>query len=166
MTLQDLINWFSVNQSSVLIYFASLLVLSILIVWMIRPGNINFLKYIISILVYGVTVPGILSGILIAYSFFILKQSLLQVSFVSYFLPIIAMISTLLIINSKLRMKHIPGFSRLSSLMVIISITFVLVFVLQKMHFGLFFIGGFSQLIVVFIVLFIILKLAWSKFAK
>ena len=166
MTLQDLINWFSIHQTDVLIYFGVFFVLSLLIVWMIRPNNFNFFKYIISFLVYGVTLPGILSAILIAYSFFILKRSLLNVSFVTYFLPIISMTATLLILNSKVKMKDVPGFNRLSSLMVIISITFFLVFVLQKMHFGVFFIGGFSQLIILFIVLFVVLKLAWKRFTK
>ena len=166
MTLQDLINWFSVNQSAILIYFGSLIVLSFILKLLVRPGNIKTLKYIFSLLVYGATVPGILASMLVAYSFFILKTSLLRVSFVTYFAPIIAMILVLLIISSKVKMRVIPGFNRLSSLMTIISITFLIMFVLSKMHFGLFFIGGFSQLVILFIVLFVILKVAFNKLTK
>ena len=163
MTLQDLINWLSINQYMVLIYFGTLILLTILVLNFIKPSNINTLKYIISFVVYGVTIPGILSCLLVAYSFFIIKQSLLQVNFIAYFLPILAMIGTLLFINSKMKMKSIPGFKKLSGLMTIIAITFLLIFLLQKMHFGLFFFGGFTQLIIVFVILFIILRIAWNK---
>ncbi len=166
MTLQDLLDWFGQHQYWVLGYFLGLLVLTILITLILNKKNINSLKYVMSAIVYGVAVPGILATILVLYSLFILRTSLLQVSVIAYFVPILAAILTLFILNKKVHMNQIPGFKRLSALLLMILISFAIVFVLQKMYFGVFFIGGFGQLILVFAVVLIVLKFAWARFTK
>ncbi|GAA3510486.1 hypothetical protein GCM10022393_24960 [Aquimarina addita] len=166
MTIQDLINWFGSNQNHILWYFGTILILTILSVVIVNKNNIGSFKYFLSFLVHAVTIPGILSVILILYALFIIKTNLLNVNAIAYFVPIIAMIATLLILNKKVRMNQIPGFSRLSALMLMIGIAFGIVFVLQNTFFGVFFVGGFSQLIIVFIVVLVLLKIAWSRFTK
>lgn len=166
MTIQNLIDWFSENQYIVLGYFGAILVVSILVVLVANKKNIGSLKYVMSVLVYGVTVPGILAFILTLYSLLMLKTSLLNVSVVSYFVPVIAMVLTLFILSKKVHMRDIPGFNKLSSLMVMIGIAFSIVFVLQKTYFGVLFIGGFTQLIIVFAVLLVIIKIAWARLVK
>ncbi len=166
MTLQDLLNWFGQHQYWVLGYFVTLLVLTIITTLLVNKNTIGGLKYFMSLLVYGVAVPGILALILVLYSLFILRASLLQVSVVAYFVPILAAVLTLFIMNKKVKMNQIPGFRRLSSLVMLIVISFIIVFVLQKMFFGILFVGGFTQLLMVFIVVLVVLKLAWSRFTK
>lgn len=166
MSLQDLINWFGDNQTSILGYFAVLLILSLVLITITNDKNFNSIKYLLSAVIYAVTVPGILSAIIILYSLFILNANLLNVNVVVYFVPVIAMILTLVIINKKIPMRRIPGFDRLSGLMIMISVAFSIVFVLQKTYFGIFLFGGFTQLLVVFAVLLIVLKVAWSRITK
>ncbi|UII31276.1 hypothetical protein LVD17_23575 [Fulvivirga ulvae] len=166
MSLQDLINWFGDNQPGVLVYFGVLLILSLALITIVNANNFNVIRYLLSAVVYAVTVPGILSAIVILYSLFILKTNLLAVNIVVYFVPVIAMILVLVIINKKVAMKRIPGFGRLSGLMIMISVAFSIVFVLQKTYFGIFLFGGFAQLLVVFAILFIILKVAWARITK
>ena len=166
MTLQDLINWFSAHQYITSIYFIILFLLTLLLVRNVNEKNLNQLQYAFSAIVYGVTVPGILAVLLTGYTLLILRTSLLNVSIIVYFLPIFAMAVTLFVMNKKVALKSIPGFDRITSLMVLIGITFTVVFVLQKTFFGVVFIGGFAQLLVVFILLFVILKVTWSKLTK
>ncbi len=166
MTIQDLLDWFSQNENLILGYFIALLMLTIFIILIINHNNSKNLKYVISSLVYAVTIPGILSVMLTLYTIFMLQQNLLEVNIIAYFIPIVAMIVTLIIINKKISMSTIPGFDRLSGLMVMIGISFFIVFVLQKTHFGVLFIGGFSQLLIVFVVLLVILKIAWARISK
>ena len=61
MNIQNLIDWFSINQYYVLGYFLVILILAIVMTAIVKPQNISTLKYFISALVYGVTVPGILA---------------------------------------------------------------------------------------------------------
>lgn len=166
MTIQDTIDWFSANQYVTLGYFIGLLLLTLLLVSIVNQNNFAQIKYLLSIIVYAVTIPGMLASILILYSFFILNVSLLNVSIVAYFVPVIAMILTLIIMNKRVPMRKIPGFDRLSGLMIMICVAFSIVFVLQKTYFGIFFIGGFLQLLVVFAVLLIIIKVAWTRISK
>lgn len=166
MTIQSIIDWFSENPYIILGYFIGALVLSLLVVLVTKKENIHKMKYAMSVLVYAVTIPGILATILILYSLFILQTNLLNLSIVAYFVPVLAMIITLIIINKKVNMRYIPGFDRLSGLMIIIGIAFIIVFVLQKTYFGVLFIGGITQLLIVFVLLLFVLRKAWSRFIR
>lgn len=166
MTTQDLIDWFGYNHFYVLGYFAVILVIAIISTLVVNQNNIKNVKYVMSTLVYGVTIPGVLAVLLTLYNLLILGSSLLNVNIVAYFLPIAAMIITLLVLNRKVKMSQLPGFSKLSSLIIMISIAFMIIFVLQRTYFGVLIFGGFTQVLLVFGVLLVILKVAWSKFSK
>lgn len=166
MTLQDLIDWLATNSYYVLYYFAAILVLALIISAMVNRKSIDQLKYAMSTLVYAVTVPGVLALLLVLYHFLISRSSLLEVSILSYFLPIVAMVLTLWILNRKVKMAKLPGFTRLSSLIVMIFIAFFILFVLQRTYFGVLILGGFTQVLVVFAVILLVLKVAWTRFAR
>jgi len=166
MTIQDLIDWFSQNQNFTLGYFAIILITALLTIVVVNQNNIKTLKYVLSAIVYAVTIPGVLAILLLLYALLMQRTNILNVSVITYFVPIIAMIITLIVLNKKISMSQIPGFDKLSSLLIMIGIAFSIVFVLQKTYFGVLFIGGISQLFIVFIILLIILKVAWSRLTK
>ncbi len=166
MTIQDLINWFNTYQYYVLGYFVAILILALFTTVTVNRNNISTIKYVMSALVYGVAVPGILAIFLVLYNILFLNTSILNISIVSYFLPIIAMVITLLILNRKVKMSQLPGFSKLSSLFIMISIAFAIIFVLQRTYFGVLILGGFTQVLLVFVVLMVILRIAWAKFTR
>ena len=166
MTIQDLINWFSSYQYLVLGYFVAILVLALLMNVIVKPNNISNIKYVMSALVYGVAVPGMLAIFLVLYNILFLNTSILQISIVAYFLPIVAMVATLIVLNQKVKMNQLPGFNRLSGLFIMIAIAFGIIFVLQRTYFGVLILGGFTQVLIVFAVLMIILRVAWSRLTK
>ncbi len=106
MTIQDIINWFSQNENLILGYFIAILILTIFVILIINRNNSKNLKYVISGLVYAVTVPGILSVILTLYTLFMLQQNLLEVNIIAYFVPIVAMVITLIIIRASLKTPY------------------------------------------------------------
>jgi len=59
MTIQDLINWFSSYQYLVLGYFVAILLLALLMNVIVKPNNISNIKYVMSALVYGVSITRI-----------------------------------------------------------------------------------------------------------
>ncbi|MEW7280060.1 hypothetical protein ABW636_15810 [Aquimarina sp. 2201CG1-2-11] len=167
MTIQDFINWFGNNPNLVLSYFIVIIAISIVGLLFVNQNNFKSpITYFYATLIYAVTIPGLLAFVLLLYSFFFLKTNLLQLDMVTYFVPLIAMVATLVIINKTIPMSRIPGFDRLSGLFIIVIITFVITYVLQRMFFGVFFVGKFQYLIVLFFVLLIGLKIAWSRIVK
>jgi hypothetical protein len=65
------------------------------------------------------------------------------------------MIATLLIIARDVKIKNIPGFGKLSGLMMVIGFGFVLVFILEKTYILMIFGAGASKfaLLIVFVLL-------------
>ncbi len=167
MTLQDIINWFGNHPKLILNYFIGFIIVSLLGLLFFKPQHFkNPLKYFYSIIVYGVAIPGLLSVVLLIYGFFFLRLNLLNVDVLSYFTPIIGCIITLIIVNKTIPMRLIPGFKNLTGLFVMILITFFITYMIQKMFFGVIFIGSFIHLLLLFLGLLIILKLAWNRFVK
>ncbi|MBK6264934.1 hypothetical protein JKA74_07790 [Marivirga sp. S37H4] len=166
MTIQDLINFLSESQYIILAYFCILFIATLILSTTVNRNNFNRLKYVASVIVYGVCIPGILAAVLTFYMFFILSANLLELNVMIYFLPIIFMVLSLFILSKKIGMKAIPGFGKLSALMILIGTSFFIIFVLQRTYFGVVFLGGIIQLLIAFVCLFLILKYAWSRLIK
>jgi len=167
MTVQDFINWFGNHPNIVLGYFAVIIAISLIGLLFVKPSNFKTpINYFYGILIYAVTIPGLLALVLLLYSFFFLRTNLLQLDLVTYFVPLVAMSISLIIINKTVPMSQIPGFGKLSGLFILIIITFVITYILQRMFFGVFFVGRFQYLIGFFLVLLFGIKIAWDRIVK
>lgn len=167
MTIQDIINQFDSNAEIIVTYFVALLIISLLGLLFVNKTNYKSpINYIYTLLTYAVSIPGLLSIILVLYSFFFLHKNLMEVNVLAYYVPIIAMGLILFIIKKTVPLRLIPGFNRLSGLFMLIFVAFILTYILQRMFFGVFFIGSFLHLIAIFVVLLIILKIGWSKITR
>ncbi len=167
MTVQDLINQLSSNSSTILNYYIALLVLALVGMLIVTPKNFKApINYFYTALVYAVAIPGILAIILLVYNFFYLRANLMQLEVLTYYLPIIAMLVLFVIINKTIPLKRIPGFDKISGLFAIIVVAFLITYLIQKIFIGIFFIGSITQLLVIFIVLLVIVKIGWDKVIK
>lgn len=167
LTVQDLISLLSTNSSHILNYYLALLILSLVGMLIVTPKNFKTpVNYLYTLLVYAAAIPGILAIILLVYNFFYLRSNLMQLEVITYYLPIIAMIILFVIINKTIPLKRIPGFDKISGLFSIIIVTFLITYLIQKVFIGIFFIGSIMQLLVIFIVLLVIVKIGWNKVMK
>ncbi|TDQ28498.1 hypothetical protein DFQ07_0871 [Tenacibaculum caenipelagi] len=167
MTIQDFINLLSNNSQVIINYYLVLLVISLCGLLSVHENNFKSpVTYLYTILVYAIATPGMLSFILVVYNLFFLKQNLINLPIVVYYLPLIAMIVLLLVIHKTITLKKIPGFDRLLGLFTTILITLFLTYFIQRIFIGVFFIGGLTHLFVIFIVLLVLLKIGWSKLVK
>lgn len=166
MTIDSIISWLNTHQTIVFYYYGLALLLAIITVFLVNEKSVSTIKYIMSFLVYGVTIPAVLSFFLLLYNILFLKTNILKLGVAPYFIPILAMVIIILIMNRKIKMTKLPGFTRLSSLIVIIGMSFLLLFVLQRSYFGVFFLGSFTNLILFFAVIMIVLRFAWNKLIK
>ena len=147
---------------------ASLFVLAPLAAWLCgwvhgpaNGGNSPW-KFCYSILVYLACVPGMFAGVLTAYALFFTRENLLDVSFLIYILPIVSMVVTLVLIRKNVSFEAIPGFERLSGLMVMIACSFAIALAIEKTRIFLFFGGSIDRLILVALGVFALLK--WGTY--
>ncbi|MCX4027715.1 hypothetical protein H0A36_21120 [Endozoicomonas sp. SM1973] len=109
------------------------------------------------------SIPGIISFSLIFYTLFIIRGNLLEVNALIYFLPVVSMVLVFVQVARKTDFEHLPGFGRLSGLMLMMLLTCIVVLVLQRFHFFVGFIASIESLIVIAIIIFTLFKIAGAK---
>lgn len=136
MTLRELFDYLSANPLMVAAYFLLLLVTAILAGIMGKgEGHLSPWKYLYSMIVYMVCVPGIFATALAVY-LFLFEQggSIYNINLLTQVLPIAAMLVTLNVIRRNVEFGYIPGFGRLTDLIMTIFTVFLLMYFLNRLH--------------------------------
>lgn len=136
MTLRELFDYLSANPTTVVGFFLLLPIIALLAGFIAKgEGHISPWKYLYSGLIYLVCVPGIFAAALAVY-LFLFEQggSIFNVNLLTQVLPIISMVVSLGIIRRNVPFEYIPGFGKLSDLMVMIASVFVLMYFLDRIH--------------------------------
>jgi len=124
-------------------------------------GGLSPWKYVYSILIYVVCVPGLLAAVLTCYTLFFSRENLLDVNLLVYFLPIVSMVVTLVFIHKKVSFDEVPGFNRLSGLMVMIGCSFTVALAISKLQIFLFFGASFERFLLLALGIFGLIK--WGR---
>ncbi|MDH3647637.1 MAG: hypothetical protein OER80_12780 [Gammaproteobacteria bacterium] len=164
MSVNDLIAAAAQHPLAILLALGPLPVLA----WLVGrfsadEGERSPWKYLYSVLVYAACIPGILAAVLTGYSLFFIRANLLQVNILIYGLPIVIMILTLVVIGRYVDFARVPGFDRLSGLMLIIGISFAIALFIVKTRIWIFFGSSIATLFVIAILAFILLKWGSKK---
>lgn len=164
MTIQDLIQLANGHVLALLIFF----VVPPILAWVcgrihgFGNGSTSPWKYIYSVLVYAVCIPGLFSSVLTGYALFFQRENLLHVNLVIYFLPIVSMVVTLILIHKTVSFDDVPGFDRISGLMVMIGCSFVIALAIEKTRIWIIFGGSIAMLFVLAGGIFALLK--WGTY--
>ena len=165
MTLHDFFQLLGQNPSYALTYFASIPLIALLMGFMgSGEGHLSPWKYLYAVLIYAVCIPGIFALTLNIYLFLFERRSILDSDVFSQILPVFAMVATLLIIRQNAPFSTIPGFNKISGLIMVIVATFSFMWFLDRTHIYAFTYIPFWQVILIFIGLFLIIRLGWSRF--
>lgn len=123
---------------------------------LVRPDSLrqNPHRYVLAVVVYLVCVPGVLALCLTLFHFVFLGTNLLKLPILVYFLPIGVMVFSLVRLSAKVALSAIPGFERLSALILALFIGFLLLFTLSRTRIWLIFGGSFLQFLIIGLVLF------------
>lgn len=165
MTVAELEAWLAHHPWPILAFFLA----PPLLIWLIgffhprRPGRAGLWKYPYAVLIYLATVPGILSTLLVAYAIFFLHQNLLTVNFLVYFLPILSMIATWILVMKAVDPKTIPGVGRLTGLALVLGLTFAIVLFVYKTRIFVGFFGALADLLTLGLIVFALLYWGWRK---
>jgi hypothetical protein len=125
-------------------------------------GGASPWKYLYSALVYFACVPGMFAGVLTAHALFISHENLLDVNPLVYFLPIVSMVVTLVLVRKNVTFDEVPGFDRLSGLMIMVGCSFAAALAIQKTNIWIFFGGSIEKLFLLAGGIFALLK--WGTY--
>jgi hypothetical protein len=98
-------------------------------------GHLSPWKYLYAAIVYLVCVPGIFAAALAVY-LFLFEQggSIFNVNLLTQALPVAAMLVTLNVIRRNVEFGYIPGFGKLTDLMMTIFTMFLLMYLLNRLR--------------------------------
>lgn len=135
MTLSEFFDYLSSNPVVLLAYFIGIPFTALLANVMGKgEGNESPWKYLYSALIYLVCVPGIFAVALSVYFFLFERGSLMNANVLIQILPIVSMVLTLAFVRRNATFDLIPGFGKLSNLMLMIGSVFVLMYLLDRIH--------------------------------
>jgi len=164
MTGRDLIELAGRSPAALITLFVLLPVVAGLLgfIHVRDAGRLAPWKYVNAVLVYLACVPGIAAAVLTAYTLFFTRENLLDQNLLVFLLPIISMAATLVLIRKNVAFEDVPGFDRLSGLMVLIGVSFAVVLAISKTFIGILFGGSIFLLLAIWAALFALLK--WGSY--
>ncbi|HFA49194.1 MAG TPA: hypothetical protein ENJ95_09270 [Bacteroidetes bacterium] len=164
MTLQDFFNFLSDHPSWIVSYFL-LIPFTALLAGIIGKGegHLEPWTYLYSALIYLVCIPGIFAVTLSVYLFVFERSSIMQTNMYTQVLPILSMVLTLFLIRKNVDLNLVPGFDKITGLIMMVFATFSIFWVLDKTHIWVVSYLPFWQGILIFIALFAVIKYGWKK---
>jgi hypothetical protein len=164
MTLQDLFDNIADNPTFIIIYFIAIPLLTALFAW-IGHGEANRSpwKYIYSTLIYLSSVPGIFAITVSVYTFLFVRTSFLNVNVLVYFLPVISMVATFMILKRVVNLDEIPGFGKLSGLLMTIFAIILVMFILDRTRIIAFVMIPVQYLILIMVLLFFMFRIGMKR---
>ncbi len=120
-------------------------------------------RYVYAGLVYLACIPGIFAVTLNVYLFLFERQSIWDMNLAVQVLPILTMVASLMLIRRKLPFKYIPGFDKLSSFLTMIAAVMGIFWFIDRTRIYAITYVPFSYIVIGFIALLLIIRLAWNR---
>ncbi len=141
MSVLDVFSFFESNAIYLLVYTIALPVLPLLLRLMHGPlhGSLAPWKYLYSVVIYLSCIPGVFTLFALLYLTTFQRENLLALDIITYLLPVLSMIVTLVVIRGNVSFDDIPGFQRIAGLIALTVGTFIVLLVLDRLHIFLFF---------------------------
>ena len=149
MTPRDWLLWLAQEPLFIAGFLVALPVLAFLLGLLHRRGAGNDApwKYLYSALVYAACIPGMFAAAITLYMVLFAGENLLDVNMLVTLGPIASMAATLALASRNVDFGPLPGFGRLSGLMVVLGLTFAIVFALSRTRIWIVFGGSIFLLI-------------------
>lgn len=135
MTLGEFFEMCGNNPKLLLGYFILIPLIAMLALLFSKgQGHQSPWKYLYSVLIYLVCIPGIFAVTLSIYFFLFERRPIMETNIITQLLPIVSMLTTILLIRKQVDLDKVPGFDRLSGLITIIGILMIVMWVIDKTH--------------------------------
>ena len=164
MTLQELFDYIASQPNAVIFFFCLIPFAALLGTFLDGDrGHTSPWKYIYSVLIYLVCIPGLFALTLNVYQFLFEKRSIMEMDLILQVLPIVSRIITLLVIRNNMDMSLIPGFDKLSGLLLLITAILGLMWIVDRTRLIAFVNLRFEFVIFIFIALFLMMRFGWKR---
>ena len=135
MTLADFFELCGQNPAILLGFFFLVPFIALLALFFSNgQGHLSPWKYLYSILIYLVAIPGIFAVTLSVYLFLFERRSIMDTNVYTQILPIVSMMATFILVRKQVDLDLVPGFGRLSGLITILSVLIILMWIIDKTH--------------------------------
>ena len=164
MTLRDFFQLLSDNPSYVLAYFLMIPFAALLAGWLGKgEGHLSPWKYLYATMIYLVCIPGIFAITLSIYLFLFERQSIFDMNLYTQVLPVLSMIGTLVLIRKNVDLDWVPGFDKLSGLVLMIGALLSFMWIADRTRLLIFSYWPFHYVIFFFLGLLLLMRLGWSR---
>lgn len=159
MTLQEFLGYLGAHPGAVAGYFASLPVVA----WIIGGidndrGHVAPWSYLYSGIIYLSSIPGIFALALNVYLFLFERRSILDMDLISQVLPVLSMVFCLAIIRRNVDLAYIPGFEKLSGLLLLLAAVIALMWLADRTQVIAFIRMRFEAVVIVFLGIFFMMR--------
>jgi len=164
MTIQQFLNHISTDPFYWMLYLAILPITALLFLLLAKnEGTKSPWKYAYSVLIYLSCIPGIFAFVLLAYRFVFENQQILNIDIYTQLLPIFSMALTIFLVRRNVDLIYIPGFGKLSGLLIMIFATFGIMWFINKTRLLAITFIPIQYIFIIFIVLFLLIKIGFDK---
>lgn len=164
MTLQDFFTLLSENPFWILAYFLMIPFTALLAGILGKgEGHIDPWPYLYSALIYMVCIPGIFAVTLSVYLFVFERRSIFQTDMYTQVIPIFSMVVTMFLIRKNVDLNRVPGFDKITGLVMMIFALFSIFWVLDKTRIWVVSYLPFWQGILIFIGLLLLFRWGWGR---
>lgn len=134
--------------------------------WGLRRLSRRACARFLAVPVHVAVPPGVAMAMAVAYLLLFARENLLiRYDFVLFFGPIACMGLTLLAVAKLVSFEEVPGFERLSGLMLLSAVSFAVAYAVYQLALRVWFVASFESLVALFALAFASLKLAARRLA-
>ncbi|MBK9982978.1 MAG: hypothetical protein IPP15_11245 [Saprospiraceae bacterium] len=167
MTLGEFFQWTALHPALLLIYFVGVPLIALLAgVFSGGEGHLSPWKYLYSTLIYLVSLPGIFAVTLSIYFFLFERRSILDMNLFTQVLPVLSMAATVLIIRRQVNLDLIPGFDKISGLILILATLICLLWIIDKTQIYSITFMPFYVVILILLAGFFVVRMGLRKLAR
>lgn len=167
MTLRDFFDAASAQPIYIVFFFVMIIVVALLTGVLAKgEGEESPWKYLYSTILYLVCVPGIFAITLQVYLFLFERRSIFDMNLLLEILPIFSMVATILIVRRNVNMDQIPGFDKLSGLVMMIFSALAIMWFIDRTRILVFSFMPIQTVLFIFVGLLLVIRLGWSRLIK
>lgn len=164
MTLGEFVQWLGSAPQYIIGYFLLIPVLAALM-WFIAAdqGHVSPWKYVYSVLIYAVCIPGITAIAFNLYLFAFQRQNIFSTDVFTQILPVLSMFLTLWLIRKNVGFAFIPGFDKISQLITIIFAVLFLMWLGDKVRIYSITFVPLWMILAIFVGMILLIRYAWAR---
>lgn len=164
MTLGDFFTLCGENPAVMLGFFLLIPLMALLaLLFSNGEGHLSPWKYLFSVLIYLVCIPGIFAVTLSVYLFLFERRSIMETNVYTQILPILSMVITLILIRKQVDLNLVPGFGKISGLITILTVLIILMWIIDKTHIYSITFMPFYVVVLILVVGYMLIRMGFRK---